>query len=376
MSEVATQAELEAWLTLVRTPGVGPIIGQRLIQHFGGPADVLSGSQSALANAGLKPDAISFLCHACRDAIASDLDWLDKPDNHIVCQSDPRYPSRLKGISGAPLILYIHGDPEALLAPQLGVVGSRSPSPAGRDNAHEFSKAIAESGFIVTSGLAGGVDTAAHQGALSAGGLTIAVCGTGLDRVYPASNRALAHDIAKEGALVSEFPIGTAANASNFPRRNRIISALGLGVLVVEAALKSGSLITARHASEQGREVFAIPGSIHNPLARGCHSLIRNGAKLVESAEDIIEELAAYIPQARAQLAESKSVSDRNSVLSASDFALRVFNSLGFEPVSPDQLIEQLNSNAQTVSAALLELELLGATAADENGYYQRLSIK
>lgn len=379
MSEHENDIELGAWLTLVRTPGVGPVIGERLIQKFGGPEQVLAGSQSALADAGLKQPAIEFLCNPTNDAIAADLDWLSKDKNHIVCQSDPRYPARLKSITGAPLLLYIHGDPETLLAPQLGMVGSRSPTPAGRDNAHEFAKTMASSGFVVTSGLAGGVDAAAHQGALAAKGLTIAVCGTGLDRVYPASNRALAYEIAQEGALVSEFPIGTPANASNFPRRNRIISALSLGTLVVEAALKSGSLITARHASEQGREVFAIPGSIHNPLARGCHSLIRNGAKLVESAEDIIEELASYIPEAREQLSQSNEQAispSSNPVLGASSFAIRVFEALGFEPVSPDTLIEQLNSNAQTVSAALLELELLGATAADENGFYQRLSVK
>jgi DNA processing protein len=378
LSEQPNEIELNAWLTIVRTPSVGPMIGEQLIQQFGSPEQVLAGSRSALANAGLKPAAIEFICGANNDAIAADLDWLAKDKNHILCQSDQRYPSRLKSISGAPLLLYIHGDPETLLAPQLGMVGSRSPTPAGRDNAHEFAKTMARSGFVVTSGLAGGVDAAAHQGALAANGLTIAVCGTGLDRVYPASNRTLAYEIAREGALVSEFPIGTAANAGNFPRRNRIISALSLGVLVVEAALKSGSLITARHASEQGREVFAIPGSIHNPLARGCHALISNGAKLVESAEDIIEELASYIPEAREQLSQSENqvIPQENTVLGASSFAVRVFEALGFEPVSPDNLTEQLNSNAQTVSAALLELELLGAAASDENGFYQRLSVK
>lgn len=382
MTQASNDSELRAWLTLLRTPGVGSVTGERLIQQFSEPTQVLAASRSALANAGLKPAAIEFICSADADSISLDLDWLSKDNCHIVTQSDSRYPSRLKGVSGAPLALFIHGDPEVLLAPQLGVVGSRSPTPSGRDNAHEFSKTMARSGFVVTSGLAGGVDAASHQGALAAKGLTIAICGTGLDRVYPASNRALAHEIAQEGALVSEFPIGTAAHASNFPRRNRIISALSLGVLVVEAALKSGSLITARHATEQGREVFAIPGSIHNPMAKGCHSLIRNGAKLVESAEDIIEELANYIPEARAQLTQTKnngedsSEASPNPVLGASSFAVKVFDALGFEPVPPDFLIERLNSNSQTVSAALLELELLGAAASDENGFYQRLSIK
>ena len=240
--------------------------------------------------------------------LEADLQWLQSPAHDLITATDPRYPERLGQLPGAPLALFTRGDPELLGRPQIAIVGARSATPQGLENAQAFAAELCRRGLVVTSGLALGVDAAAHRGALAAGGLTIAACATGLDRVYPARHRDLAHQIIEEGLLVSEFPTGVTARAESFPRRNRIISGLSLGVLVVEAANPSGSLVTARHAAEQGRELFAIPGSIHNPMARGCHRLIRDGAKLVETAADILEEIAPqlglFLPDAQTAGAE------------------------------------------------------------------------
>jgi len=220
---------------------------------------------------------------------------MDEPDpiqaRHILTLHDPAYPALLKEIADPPPLLFVRGDPAVLSRPQLGIVGSRNPTPGGRSLAEDFARSLSRCGLVVTSGMALGIDAAGHRGALRGGGTTLAVAGTGPDRIYPARHRDLARAIVEQGAIISEFAPGTPALPSNFPRRNRIISGLSLGVLVVEAACRSGSLITARLAAEQGREVFALPGSIHNPLARGCHHLIRQGAKLVEDIEDIVEEL-------------------------------------------------------------------------------------
>ena len=302
--------------------------------------------------------------------VERDLTWFAEPERHIVTIQDARYPQLLKEITDPPSILFVQGDVSLLSSWQLAVVGSRNPSPSGRDNAFEFSRFLAQGGMTITSGLAMGIDAAAHQGALAVQGKTVAVIGTGLDRVYPAKHRDLAHDIVQHGAIVSEFALGTSPRAENFPRRNRLISGLSLGTLVVEAATRSGSLITARMALEQGREVFAIPGSIHNPLARGCHQLIREGAKLVETAEDIVEELGA-LAGVSVMSAENEVGIDSDSQALDSDYQL-LFACLGYDPIEIDSLVTQSGLTAETVSSMLLLLELEGQVASLSGGRYVR----
>lgn len=301
-----------------------------------------------------------------------DLRWAEQPNNYLITLQDPNYPELLREIPDPPPLLFVHGDPEVLCTPQLAMVGSRNPSMAGSETAREFAYHLATSGLSITSGLAIGIDGASHTGALDAGGITIAVTGTGLDRVYPASQHDLAHKIAENGALVSEFPPQTPVRPGNFPRRNRIISGLSLGTLVVEAAQKSGSLITARMASEQGREVFAIPGSIHNPLARGCHGLIRQGAKLVETAADVLEELAPLIqdmhPPDHAYPAQTP---DPQQHKLDPEYML-ILECMGYDPVHIDLLIERSGLTAEVVSSMLILLELEGHVSSAPGGIYCR----
>lgn len=296
--------------------------------------------------------------------------WLEAPGNHLVALDDPRYPDLLRQIPDPPPVLYVHGDPELLGNLQLAIVGSRNPSRGGLENARAFASHLAGAGLTITSGLALGIDAEAHRGALAAGGTTIAVTGTGLDRVYPARHHDLAHAIAEHGALVSEFPPGTPPRPAHFPQRNRIISGLALGTLVVEAARRSGSLVTARHALEQGREVFAIPGSIHNPLARGCHALIRQGAKLVETAEDILEELGAL---AGAAVPEHATRTSPEPPASLDPEYQRLLDALGHDPVSIDDLVRRSGLTAESVSSMLLILELQGYVAPEAGGRYARI---
>jgi DNA processing protein len=272
---------------------------------------------------------------------------------------DPAYPDALLNSADPPLLLYVQGQVELLATRALAIVGSRHPTAQGEDNAREFAGALARAGFTIVSGMALGIDGAAHEGALDAGGATVAVVGTGLDRVYPASHRALAHRIAEQGAIVSEFPLGTPPLAQNFPQRNRIIAGLAAGTLVVEAALRSGSLITARLATEAGREVFAIPGSIHSPQARGCHALIRQGAKLVETAADVLEELRGVAPPVAAPPAGPVPADP-------------VLQALGHDPATLDALIARTGWPAAELAARLLELELDGAVARLPGGLFQR----
>ncbi len=267
----------ERWLALIRAPGVGTAAVQGLLEHFQDLDRAVDAPARELRRAGLAEKSVDALIQPDREAIAADLAWLEGPDRCLIPFTDARYPRLLAEIPSPPLALFVMGDPECLAAPQLAVVGSRNPTPGGTDTAYGFSRHLAGCGLTITSGLAMGIDAAAHRGALDAGGRTIAVTGTGLGRVYPARHRDLAHRIAEQGALISEFPPDVGARRENFPRRNRILSGLAVGTLVVEASVQSGSLITARYALEQGREVFAIPGSIHNPLAKGCHALIRHG---------------------------------------------------------------------------------------------------
>ena len=315
--------------------------------------------------------ALDYLRRPDWRRVEQDLAWLEQPRNHLLRLDDPRYPSLLRQIPYPPPLLFVHGDPDCLRLPQLAIVGTRNPTPLGRETAQRFAAHLAEFGLLITSGLALGIDAAAHQGALAGGGRTIAVMGTSLDRVYPAQHRDLAHAIAERGALVSEFPVGTSPAAGNFPQRNRLISGLALGVLVVEAAAQSGSLITARLANEQGREVFAIPGSIHNPLAKGCHALIRQGAKLVETADDILEELGTLAATTREVVFP---------VAAASSEALdeeyrQLLVAMGDEPVSIDLLVDRCGLTAEALSSMLLILELQGYAAAIPGGLYSRLKL-
>ncbi len=304
--------------------------------------------------------------------VEQDLVWLSaEPNRHIITLHDKRYPELLKQIADPPSLLFAQGDVDLLSQWQIALVGSRNPSTSGSDTSYEFARYLAQGGITITSGLAMGIDAAAHKGALAVGGKTIAVVGTGLDRVYPAKHRSLAHDIAETGLIVSEFALGTPPRAENFPRRNRIISGLSLGTLVVEAAIRSGSLITARMAMEQAREVFAIPGSIHNPLARGCHKLIREGAKLVETANDILEELGALAGVQKSAVENVEQHNDKPQELDK-DYQ-NLLENLGYDPIQVDVLIERSGLTADVVSSMLLLLELQGQVESLPGGRYVRL---
>ncbi len=295
-------------------------------------------------------------------------EWLKRPENRIIQSDSEDFPELLRGIPGPPTLLYTVGNADALHMPALSIVGSRNPTRGGRENAYEFAKHLGQAGFCIVSGLAQGIDTAAHEGALDAGAMTVAFLGHGIDRVYPAANRDLAHRISQNGALVSEYPLGSPPRREHFPQRNRLISGLGLGTLVVEAARRSGSLITARLAGDQGREVFAIPGSIHSPLSRGCHQLIKQGAKLVESAVDIVSELGAltgYLMQNEAQIRDGKSEIDVHDA----DYDI-LLNSLSFDPASADELAEDSGLTIDQVSSMLLILELEEKIEALSGGKY------
>ena len=361
------QRTLACYLALHRTPGVGPATFARLLDQFGDVETVFHQAKEAEK---ISHHTRSALLAPDWQQIEQDLRWFSQQDRHIITLNDERYPELLKQISDPPSLLFVQGDANLLSQWQIALVGSRNPSSSGRKAAFEFSRYLTQRGLIITSGLAMGIDAAAHQGALAAQGKTIAIIGTGLDRVYPAKNRELARDIVENGAIVSEFALGTSPRAENFPRRNRVISGLSLGSLVVEAALKSGSLITARMALEQGREVFAIPGSIHNPLVRGCHQLIRQGAKLVETADDILEELGALAGvQVNADFEIKKDENFSNE--EDGDYTL-LFEHLGFDPVAIDVLIERSGLTADVVSSMLLLLELQGQVESFAGGRYAR----
>jgi len=300
-------------------------------------------------------------------------EWLEHPDHYLLTQDDPRYPALLRDTPKAPEQLYVAGNPDVLGLPQLAIVGSRNATPGGLETARQFSAHLANCGLIITSGLALGVDAAAHAGALSGNGQTIAVLGNGLDEIYPRRNAALAQQIRASGALVSELPPGTQVRKYQFPQRNRIIAAMSLGTLVVEAGMNSGSLITARFAGDYGREVFAIPGSIHNPLSKGCHRLIRQGAKLVEQAADIIEEIGII---ARAMTPESRPETERSDFTGSAgpadpDYA-ELLNCMGHDPVSIDRLVRRSGLTAEELSSMLLILELQGRIESLPGGRFQQ----
>jgi DNA processing protein len=356
--------EFAAWLRLLETPGLGREGARRLLASFGSATQVLQASKSAwqqvvgapLAQAlGNEPDELQPRLHAARQWLAGG------EQRQVLSLGDSDYPAVLLQTPDPPLLLYVQGQVGLLNRRSLAIVGSRNASAQGVDNARAFGAHLSRQGWTIVSGLAFGIDAAAHEGGLQGAGSTVAVVGTGLDRVYPARHRTLAHRIASDGVLVSEFAPGTPPLAPNFPQRNRIIAGLARGTLVVEAALKSGSLITARQAAEYGREVFAVPGSIHSPLSRGCHALIRQGAKLVESADDILEELQGQSSLVAADAACAPTGRD-DPVLQA----------LGHDPATLDALCARTGWSAQELSARLLELELEDRVARLPGGLYQR----
>lgn len=364
---------LELWLAFSRVPGVGVRTRIELLEHFGSIEAVYGASGTELEHRlGGRSEAVrAILAGPDAKEFARERAWLAQPGHRLLTWADADYPPLLRQIHDPPSTLYVLGEPRLLMRPQLAIVGARNATPGGAESARAFAQTLAQAGLAITSGLALGIDAAAHRGALEAGGVTIAIAGTGLDRVYPARHRELAHAIAERGAIVSELALGTPPAKENFPVRNRLISGLSLGVLVVEAALQSGSLITARLAAEHGREVFAIPGSIHSPLARGCHALIRQGAKLVETAADVLEELGALARFVQ-QVPTAPEADARPSDLSAS--MRRLLDCLGFDPAGVDTLVERSGLTADAVSSMLLQLELQGFVTTCPGGKYQRMS--
>ena len=399
--------ELRSWIRLSLEPDLGPAQARHLLAAAGLPHAIYALSPGALGKlvpaelAGqLKREPEEVMQRAIDDTVR----WLEHPAHHLLTLADPTYPQSLFDTHDPPIVLYVNGDPFCLSRPTIAMVGARSATAGGMDNARSFARHLAGQGWCIVSGLAQGIDTAAHEGALHAGpqgGGTVAVLGTGIDIVYPAKNRELAHQVAAQGALVSEFPLGTRALPYHFPRRNRVVAGLARGVLVVEAAKQSGSLITARLASEMGREVFAIPGSIHSPLSRGCHALIRQGAKLVESAEDILEELrrpglrvvsradqASLLDQAQSSCGGSGSAPGASPIAvppatptaaaacqprtAVSPTQELILNALGFDPVHLDVVQQRSGLDLPTLTGGLLELELSDRVTRHGDGRFQR----
>lgn len=355
--------ELGAWLRLLLTSGVGRDAARRLLATFGSAHAVFDASPAARAACvgPMQRDALAAEPEGWRSQCAAAAAWLaGDGERRIVTLGDALYPAALLHTADPPLLLFLHGRADRLARDALAIVGSRNPTPQGRDNARAFAAHFSRAGWCVVSGLAAGIDGAAHDGALDGDGGTVAVLGTGIDRVYPARHRALTHRIAREGLLVSEFPLGTPPLPPNFPQRNRVIAALARGTLVVEAALQSGSLITARLAAESGREVFAIPGSIHSPLSRGCHALIKQGAKLVETADDVLAELGA--PRPAPATTDVAPATGDDPLLDA----------LGHDPATLDALCARTGWSAAVLAARLLELELDGHVQRLPGGLYQR----
>mgnify|MGYP000067661188 FL=1 len=347
------------WLALNQINGLGPVHYRKLLQAYGSPLEVFERSAAQLQSV-LPPElAAAVAAGVDEERLRPTITWLSQSNNSVVTLTDADYPQLLLHTPDPPPILYVKGSRDKLNAPAIAVVGSRNATAQGLKDARAFAQTLSDNGLLIVSGLALGIDGAAHAGGLAGPAKTIAVCGTGLDVVYPARHRALAHEIAEAGALISEFPLTTPAKAHNFPRRNRIISGMTLGCIVIEAARQSGSLITARLAAEQGRDVFALPGSIHSPLSRGCHDLIKQGAKLVESAQDILEELRLG-PKA-------------GTPNEASGDSHPLLQHLGYSAIDIDTLVAHSGLAIETLSGMLLSLELEGRIAVLPGGLYQRL---
>lgn len=367
--------ELRYLLALHRAPGIGPITFKDLIARFGSAELVFQAAPLLSPEGRLTASVLAYLKNPDWSAVEKDLVWAEHSSNHILTQTDEHYPRLLSQIHDLPPLLFVRGDPTILKQPQIAIVGSRNPSTMGSETTHGFGRGLVAAGLVVSSGMAYGIDAAAHEGALAGGGQTIAVAGTGLDRVYPAQHRDLAHRIAERGALVSEYPVGTPPLSAHFPRRNRILSGLALGVLVVEASLKSGSLITARFAIEHGREVFAIPGSIHDPLSKGCHLLLREGAKLVETVQDILEELRQWSPKATAFTPIANKLTTKTPEMPVLDEEYeKLLQHMGHDPLPIDTLVEYTGLTSASISSMLLILELQGLVIARPGGFYTRPS--
>ena len=373
------QNSLENWLSLRLTPGVGNATFHALLDTFGTVDAIYNASHkqlSALAiKSAIKTDVFDALSKQTKPDISADINWLAEDNHHIITLFDETYPARLKELPDAPPILYVRGDIDYLMQPQLAMVGSRNPTAAGRNTAREFARHLSNAGITITSGLASGIDGASHEGALQGLAGTVAVVAHGLDIIYPAEHQKLAQQITEHGAVISEMPIGTQPQRGLFPRRNRLISALTLGTLVVEAAQKSGSLITARYAIEQNREVFAIPGSIHNPMAKGCHQLIRQGAKLVETASDILEELCIPCQQTTSypKKPEKNIQENRKDTHQALDpDHQKLLKCLAYEPASIDELVLHSHFTAAEIASMLLIMELEGIIVC-QNGRYTNI---
>lgn len=379
-------AETESWLRLVRALAGHSTAGAAWLKGFADdPARLLHATEDELVAAQIPAGVRRAIADPQDELLPADLAWLQQPDCHLLPITDQAYPPQLKEISDPPLALFCRGNPQLLWLPQLAVVGTRQPTAGGRRHAAAFAAAIAGEGLVITSGLALGVDGQAHAAALKASGVTVAVAATGLDRIYPARHRELGQAIARSGVLVSEFPPGWEPRRRSFPQRNRIISGLSLAVLVIEASVQSGSLITARLAGEQGRDVFAVPGSIDNPLARGCHRLIKQGARLVEDTDDLIGELAPraqrFAAERRLELtrprraddAAAAPVAEAGSVVDRSDPDYQhLLDALGFDEQSVDELVSASGLTAAAVSSMLLILELDGLVQMSPAGGYSR----
>ncbi|MFA6177985.1 MAG: DNA-processing protein DprA [Candidatus Methylopumilus sp.] len=358
-----TENDVALWICLTQIHGLGPQGLCHLLQTFGSPEQIYARSYPQLSAVVSEPVARQISAGPDLASAAPTMKWLEQANNFVITLADADYPRALLEIPDPPPILYAKGHLHWLNSRAIAVVGSRNASHQGEKNAEDFSQALCQQGFTIVSGMALGIDGAAHRGALKANGATIAVVGTGLDIVYPARHRELAHHIAERGVIISEFALGTPSRAQNFPRRNRIISGLGLGCLVVEANVQSGSLITARLAAEQGREVFAIPGSIHSPTSKGCHELIKQGAKLVDNIQDILDELGSNMPEALPG-SPADTASQEDPLLKC----------IGYDPVSMESLVERSGLTSEHLSAMLLVLELENKVASLPGGRYQRIA--
>ena len=366
-------SDVAQWLALSQTLGLGNAAFCQLLTKFGSPEAIYSANISQLREVVDDDIARKISQGVNMDAIAPTLDWLQNNNAHVVTLANRTYPQRLLEISNPPAVLYAIGNLHWLNHPSIAIVGSRNATPQGEKNAEEFAASLCNFGLCVVSGMALGIDGAAHRGALKANAATIAVVGTGLDIVYPARHRDLAHKIAERGLIISEFPLGTPSKAQNFPRRNRLISGLSLGCLVVEANIDSGSLITARLATEQGREVFAIPGSIHSPVAKGCHQLIKQGAKLVENTQDILEEIKNLLPVHRSANSPSGLIGEMALETEAGLGSNTVLDLMGFDAINFDSLQQLSTLTTEALSAMLMMLELDGKITVLNGNQYQRL---
>ena len=365
---------LEQWLVLNHAPRITAIRSLKLIQHFETIDNIFLASDKDLIESGLKTETIRFIRNPDQSLLQRDLTYLKGSQSNIIVWTDDRYPYLLKQIADPPLLLYVNGNPEVLKNRQLAIVGTRRPTPSGRKISHDFAKALASRGLTITSGLAIGVDSMAHQGALAAKAPTIAVLGNGVDNIYPLRNQKLAEEITAYGAIVSEFPPSTPPLSHHFPKRNRLISGLSIGTLVVEAAQKSGSLITAMLALDQGRDVFAVPGSILNPVSKGCNSLIKEGARLVESVEDIVSEMNLFSTESMSFENDENAIADVKEHKNFTEKQLSILNFIDYEPISIDQLVARSGLTAEELSSMLLEIELAGHVQTDLGGRYYRIT--